>query len=378
MPGEDELLSIANLVVGVGPAPLRKSISFSVGPGQICGIFGNRGAGKRLLLEASLGISPSLKGKRLFLGQPIDGKSSAQLRQLGIASSLFSQPFRYRLLDALQEPTFEKRIRRNARETHNCTGLALEKLVDDALYVFGIENCRTRTLRNCSAGTGYRCLLAEMWVRKPRLIVLSDPFSSFDSSTMGQFIELLQRVAFEHGVGILFTSRHFGMEYLVHQSYRLDDSGFHMFSANRMEASNANSPAESSPNLNHDIFISYSRRDSATAISVRDNLVRQGVSVWIDQRNIDPGIHWDKEIEDALLKARLIIVLLSPDSCSSANVMDEVSFAMSRRIALLPVLIKQCDLPLRLHRLQYVNALESSEDVGNLVSRSVTEHFRSL
>ena len=48
--------------------------------------------------------------------------------------------------------------------------------------------------------------------------------------------------------------------------------------------------------------------------------------------------------------------MLSPQSVASQNVLDEVGFALARKKRIVPVLFKDCDIPFRLARLQYVDA----------------------
>jgi hypothetical protein len=43
------------------------------------------------------------------------------------------------------------------------------------------------------------------------------------------------------------------------------------------------------------------------------------------------------------------------DSVNSQNVTDEVSLAFDARKRIVPVLLKKCDIPFRLRRLQYVD-----------------------
>jgi formylglycine-generating enzyme required for sulfatase activity len=50
-----------------------------------------------------------------------------------------------------------------------------------------------------------------------------------------------------------------------------------------------------------------------------------------------------------------MLVILSPDSVGSTNVMDEVSFALEEQKAVIPVLHRDCDIPFRLRRVHRVD-----------------------
>lgn len=102
-------------------------------------------------------------------------------------------------------------------------------------------------------------------------------------------------------------------------------------------------------------FLSYSHEDSEFAIRLAEDLKAGGASVWIDQLDIKPDTPWDLAIEDALRKCPRMLVILSPASVSSDAVLDEVSFALSERKTVVPVLSRDCNIPLRLARLQHLD-----------------------
>ena len=109
-------------------------------------------------------------------------------------------------------------------------------------------------------------------------------------------------------------------------------------------------PTESKP-----AFFSYCREDSDFALKLAADLKSAGADVWIDQLDIEPGLPWDRAVEDALNSAPRMLVLLSPVSVASENVRDEVSFALSRQKRVIPVLYRDCDIPFRLARLQHID-----------------------
>ena len=103
------------------------------------------------------------------------------------------------------------------------------------------------------------------------------------------------------------------------------------------------------------IFLSYSRSDSDLATKITRDIQNCGGNIWMDQLHISGGDRWDKAIEDAMEKSSHVIVLLSPASIDSYNVMDEVSYALEEKKNLVPLLIENCKIPFRLRRLQYLD-----------------------
>lgn len=100
---------------------------------------------------------------------------------------------------------------------------------------------------------------------------------------------------------------------------------------------------------------SYSREDSDFALRLAGDLKAAGAGVWLDQLDIVPGQRWDRAVEDALTNCPRMMVILSPASVSSTNVMDEVSFALEEQKIVIPVVYRDCTIPFRLRRVQHVD-----------------------
>jgi len=103
------------------------------------------------------------------------------------------------------------------------------------------------------------------------------------------------------------------------------------------------------------VFFSYSRVDSEFVLRLAKDLRSDGVNLWIDQLDIAAGDRWDRAVEDALGAAPCLLVVLSPASVESQNVMDEVSLAFDEGKRIVPVLASACTIPFRLRRLQHVD-----------------------
>nr|MEA2799796.1 hypothetical protein [Phenylobacterium sp.] len=116
-------------------------------------------------------------------------------------------------------------------------------------------------------------------------------------------------------------------------------------------------------------FLSYARLDERVALRIADELIGAGVSVWVDQYDIRPSQHWDRAVESAVRGCDGMIVILSPRSADSPNVADEVSVAIDGGKDIIPILIEPCTLPLRMTRMQFIDA---TKDHGAAVRRCLT------
>lgn len=110
-------------------------------------------------------------------------------------------------------------------------------------------------------------------------------------------------------------------------------------------------------------FFSYAREDAEFVLKLAQKLRAVGVKLWLDQLDIFGGQHWDSAIEGALETCTDMIIVLSPESSASPNVMDEVAYALEKGKKIVPILLRSCDIPFRLRRVQYID-FTSGYDTG--------------
>jgi hypothetical protein len=115
---------------------------------------------------------------------------------------------------------------------------------------------------------------------------------------------------------------------------------------------------------NRRAFISYSRVNKEFATKLSKGLRAAGYPIWFDQLDIPTGARWDDELEDALQECSIFMIILTPASIASENVKDEIGYAIDHGKRILPVLLEDCDVPLRLRRFQYVDFTTKSFEEG--------------
>jgi hypothetical protein len=125
-------------------------------------------------------------------------------------------------------------------------------------------------------------------------------------------------------------------------------------------------------------FISYSRINKEFALKLARELKAAGFPIWLDQLDIPTGARWDDEIEKALRECGIFMVILTPASIASDNTKDEIGYAIDHGKRILPVLLEDCEIPLRLRRFQYVdftrmNYTEGVRSAKELLARLVEE-----
>ena len=119
-----------------------------------------------------------------------------------------------------------------------------------------------------------------------------------------------------------------------------------------------------SPDKQRRTFISYSRINKDFALELAKELKLEGFDVWLDQLDIPLGARWDREVEKALKESEIFLIILTSASVASENVLDEIGYAIDSGKRILPILLEECEIPLRLRRFQYVDFTNKSFSDG--------------
>ena len=101
------------------------------------------------------------------------------------------------------------------------------------------------------------------------------------------------------------------------------------------------------------IFLSYARADQKTALPIIKILEAAGYSVWWDGL-LEPGERFSRTTEDALERAKAVVVLWSKTSTASHWVHDEATQGRDRR-CLVPVSIDGSEAPLGFRQFQVID-----------------------
>ncbi len=110
------------------------------------------------------------------------------------------------------------------------------------------------------------------------------------------------------------------------------------------------------------VYCSYSIKDEEIVLNTVKLLKNKGVDVWVDQLDIKPGDRWDDVVEKALEESTIFLLFISKASTESSNVMDELSIALNSNKQIIPVLIEECPIPMRLRRNQYADFVNNYEN----------------
>jgi Protein kinase domain/TIR domain len=110
------------------------------------------------------------------------------------------------------------------------------------------------------------------------------------------------------------------------------------------------------------VFVSYARSDRDYVTRLVEELRRRGVDAWWDADMLR-GLDWEEQIEEHLLDAELMLIVLSPDSARSPEVKVEWRYWINLlKKPVLTVVTRDCRIPFRLFPLQHILATDRSPE----------------
>jgi len=92
-------------------------------------------------------------------------------------------------------------------------------------------------------------------------------------------------------------------------------------------------------NMNHEVFISYSRKDKEIADFVSEMLKENNIKYWIDKEGIYSSYNYKELIVDAIEVSKAVIFISSVNSNSSINVIREIGYAVNMKKPILPLML---------------------------------------
>lgn len=102
-------------------------------------------------------------------------------------------------------------------------------------------------------------------------------------------------------------------------------------------------------------FVSHERSNGDFAELLQLRLEKEKIKTWIDVDRLSAGDDWKQEIDSAIMKAKAVIVIMSPEARQSEYVTYEWAFALGNKKPVIPILLKGTSLHPRLATLQYLD-----------------------
>ena len=116
------------------------------------------------------------------------------------------------------------------------------------------------------------------------------------------------------------------------------------------------------------VFISYAHKDRRIVNKLKEDLRRNGISVWIDERLKVADEAWQKQLALAIQKQTFFLFVLTPTSVSSKYCEWELHTALGLQKPIVPIMMKKTEVPLIITAQQYI---EFGRDYRKALSKLV-------
>jgi len=101
------------------------------------------------------------------------------------------------------------------------------------------------------------------------------------------------------------------------------------------------------------LFVSYSHKDRSRVEPIVSVIEEMGRRVWMDRSDITGQTGWAGQIVRAIRECRAVVLMASPNSYTSDQVVRELYLAMNHKKAIVPIEIEPAEMP---DELQYILA----------------------
>ncbi|WP_321948893.1 sugar ABC transporter ATP-binding protein [Paraburkholderia sp. J10-1] len=185
-----------------------RGISFSLQRGEILGLGGLDGQGQRELLLALFGVLRGCAGKIEIDGKAVSIGSPVAARAKGIGMALIPED---RKTEGLMLPmSVRENLSFAALDRMSTAGVIdrerQQSFVDRMMELLAIKSHGVDApVGALSGGNQQKVVIAKWLIRKPRILLLSDPTRGIDVGTKQELYQLLRRLA-DEGAAILFYS----------------------------------------------------------------------------------------------------------------------------------------------------------------------------
>ena len=174
------MLAINGIKRSFGAKEVLKCADLTVGDGRICGLLGLNGEGKSTLMKIICGLivpdcgSVSVDGRTLKAGDAPQG-----------IGAMIEAPAFYGGLSGYDNLELMRRL---------CDGVPPER-VGEVLRVAGIADNATKKYKDYSQGMKQRLYFAFALLKKPRVLILDEPFSGVDPVSVKLFEDVIKAMA---------------------------------------------------------------------------------------------------------------------------------------------------------------------------------------
>ena len=210
------VLDVQNVESFYGAVMALRGVSIQVPEGQIVTILGANGAGKTTLMKTVSGVIYPEKGHITFAGDRIDGKDPEKIAGSGLAHVPEGR-------EVFPFLTVEENLMLSAEfDAAPFTGrlfgskrAGARDAVTETLERIGLAPARKRYPTQLSGGMQQRLAIAQALLKRPKILLLDEPFGALDPGIRADMQELLIELWRELSMTIFMVTHD------IHEAFKL-------------------------------------------------------------------------------------------------------------------------------------------------------------
>ena len=211
---ENALLDIHDFSLNYGVVEALRSVSFSIGKGEIVGVVGESGCGKSSLINSILRLLPvnaRTRGEIFFKQRNLYGLTEAEMRALrGVdISVIFQDPMSAHnpvisIGAQMVDIQYREKISRAEKLERAVNMLKQVEIPDPELRLQQYPS-------QFSGGMLQRIAIAMALMSRPDLLIADEPTTALDATLEVRIIDTLRQLQKDYGCSVLFISHHLGV-----------------------------------------------------------------------------------------------------------------------------------------------------------------------
>lgn len=175
MPEGEPLISAEGVNVWYDDYHALHDITLSVRPGELFGVIGPNGCGKSTLMRSVNGLLPVRDGDLTVGGLRVRDVSLEEMAKMcSNIPTEFPPDFNLRVYEVVMLGRYPHRTSMWWETPED------ERIVTDALRMFGMDALSDRDIVQLSSGERQRTLIAKAYVQQPRIMLVDEPTAHLD------------------------------------------------------------------------------------------------------------------------------------------------------------------------------------------------------